>query len=205
MKLTKKVLALILSVAMILAMSVTVFATDITITGGDTGSEYAAYKLLDLTTSKNGNKTNYSYTLNDKFRTILYTVTSKDSDEDVVDYISKLNEADTRNFADSVYSQINSSNPKILADYTTNNDKFENVAQGYYLITETKIGTVGNPAQTGSLSLVMLNTAGQDNIDVVTKESVPTVVKKVKDVNDSTGDVTGWQDSADADINDELN
>ena len=32
MKLTKKVLALILSVAMILAMSVTVFATDITIT-----------------------------------------------------------------------------------------------------------------------------------------------------------------------------
>ncbi len=205
MKLTKKVLALILSVAMILAMSVTVFATDITITGGDTGSEYAAYKLLDLTTSKNGTKTNYSYTLNDKFRTILYTVTSKDSDEDVVDYISKLNEADTRNFADSVYSQINSSNPKILADYTTNNDKFENVAQGYYLITETKIGTVGNPAQTGSLSLVMLNTAGQDNIDVVTKESVPTVVKKVKDVNDSTGDVTGWQDSADADINDELN
>lgn len=63
MKLTKKVLALILSVAMILAMSVTVFATDITITGGDTGSEYAAYKLLDLTTSKNGTKTNYSYTL----------------------------------------------------------------------------------------------------------------------------------------------
>ena len=43
---------------MILAMSVTVFATDITITGGDTGSEYAAYKLLDLTTSQNGNKTN---------------------------------------------------------------------------------------------------------------------------------------------------
>ena len=190
---------------MILAMSVTVFATDITITGGDTGSEYAAYKLLDLTTSKNGNKTNYSYTLNDKFRAILYRVTSKASDKDVVDYISKLSEADTRNFADSVYSQINSSDPKIGADYTTKNDKFENVAQGYYLITETKIGTVGNPAQTGSLSLVMLNTAGQDNINVVTKESVPTVVKKVKDVNDSTGVVTGWQDSADADINDELN
>ena len=205
MKLTKKVLALILSVVMILAMSVTVFATDITITGGDTGSEYAAYKLLDLTTSQNGNKTNYSYTLNDKFRAILYGVTSKASDKDVVDYISKLSEADTRNFADSVYSQINSSDPKIGADYTTENDKFENVAQGYYLITETKIGTVGNPAQTGSFSLVMLNTAGQDNIDVATKESVPTVVKKVKDVNDSTGAVTVWQDSADADINDELN
>lgn len=81
-----------------------------------------------MTTSQNGNKTNYSYTLNDKFRAILYGVTSKASDKDVVDYISKLSEADTRNFADSVYSQINSSDPKIGADYTTENDKFENVS-----------------------------------------------------------------------------
>ena len=89
------------------------------------------------------------------------------------------------------------------ADYTTKNDEFS-VDQGYYLITETKVGTTGKPAQTGSVSLVMLDTAGNKDISVKTKKDVPEVVKKVKDVNDSTGEKSGWQDSADADIGDEI-
>ena len=206
MKTIKKLMTLVLSIAMVLAMGVTAFAADITISGGDTGSEYAAYKLLNLTTSTEGDKTNYSYTLNSKYKEILKSVTGKTTEKDIVDYISKLNEKDTRIFADAVYAQIKN-NREITADATTNTttnvDKFTDVAQGYYLIAETTVGTAAG-GQTGSYSLVMLDTAGQDNIAVNTKESVPTVVKKVKDVNDSTGVTTGWQDSADADVGDEL-
>ena len=83
MKKMKKVMALLLSVIMILAMSATVFAaqTKITITGGDNGSEYSAYRLLNLTTSTTGTgeneKTNYSYTLNSKYESVLKSVTGK--------------------------------------------------------------------------------------------------------------------------------
>jgi len=50
----------------------------------------------------------------------------------------------------------------------------------------------------------MLSTLDGENINVATKEDVPTVEKKVKDTNDSTGETSEWQDSADADIGDEL-
>ena len=205
MKKMKKVMALLLSVIMILAMSATVFAaqTKITITGGDKGSEYSAYRLLNLTTSTTGTgeneKTNYSYTLNPKYESVLKSVTGKTTEKDILSYISSLDAVGIRTFADAVYQKVEN----MSADYKTKNDEFS-VDQGYYLITETKVGTTGNPAQTGSVSLVMLDTAGNKDISVKTKEDVPEVVKKVKDVNDSTGEKSGWQDSADADIGDEI-
>ena len=205
MKKMKKVMALLLSVIMILAMSATVFAaqTKITITGGDNGSEYSAYRLLNLTTSTTGTgeneKTNYSYTLNSKYESVLKSVTGKTTEKDILSYISSLDAAGIRTFADTVYQNVKN----MSADYTTKNDEFS-VDQGYYLITETKVGTTGKPAQTGSVSLVMLDTAGNKDISVKTKEDVPEVVKKVKDVNDSMGEKSGWQDSADADIGDEI-
>lgn len=41
-------------------------------------------------------------------------------------------------------------------------------------------------------------------VTVNRKADKPTFEKKVKDVNDSTGDTTGWQDSADYDVNDKV-
>lgn len=205
MKKMKKIMALLLSVVMILTMTTIAFAaqTKITITGGDTGSEYSAYRLLNLTTSTTGTgenqKTNYSYTLNSIYESVLKTVTKKNTEKEIITYIAGLDAAGIRTFADAVYQNVKNMTP----DYTTKNDEFS-VEQGYYLITETKVGTTGNPAQTGSVSLVMLDTAGNKDISVATKEDVPTVVKKVKDVNDSTGEESGWQDSADADVGDEI-
>ena len=63
MKRVKRVLALLAALALVLAMAVPAFAASITITGGENGSEYAAYKLLDVTISTSGEgesaKTNY--------------------------------------------------------------------------------------------------------------------------------------------------
>ena len=68
------------------------------------------------------------------------------------------------------------------------------VDQGYYLIAQTKIGT--NEAY----SLVMLGTAGKNNLKITPKTGVPTFEKKIKEKNDSTGVESGWQDASDYDI-----
>lgn len=196
MKNMKKIVSVVLAMVMVLAMGITAAAATITISGGAKGSEYAAYKLLDAT--HNGSD-KYSYTVNDKYRDVLKTVTKKTSDSDIISYIADQNTAEkTRAFADSVYRKIKEDS-SISADKTTSNDKFEEVEQGYYLIAEIKTGNTHD-----TYSLVMLDTAGNSDITVDTKESVPTLVKKVKDVNDSTNTTSEWQDSADADVDDEV-
>lgn len=177
---------------MVLAMGMTTSAAEITIEGGAEGSEYAAYKLLNATDGGDGK---FAYTLNEKYAGALEKVTKKTDEREIVDSISGLNADETRKFADDVYAEVKD----LDADYTTTNDKFENVDQGYYLIVETNT-PLGNDEDT--YSLVMLDTAGNEEIEVTTKEDKPELVKKVKEKNDSTGVVTDWQDGADYDIGD---
>jgi len=68
---------------------------------------------------------------------------------------------------------------------------------GYYLLKD-KDAVTGNDAAT--LFIVQVN----GPVTVNRKADKPTFEKKVKDVNDSTGDKSGWQDSADYDVNDEV-
>lgn len=68
---------------------------------------------------------------------------------------------------------------------------------GYYLLKD-KDAVTGDDAAT--LFIVQVN----GPVTVNRKADKPTFEKKVKDVNDSTGDKSGWQDSADYDVNDEV-
>ena len=70
-------------------------------------------------------------------------------------------------------------------------------APGYYLFKDQNAVT-GNDAAT--LFIVRVN----GPVTVNRKADKPTLEKKVKDVNDSTGITTGWQHSADYDVNDEV-
>lgn len=70
-------------------------------------------------------------------------------------------------------------------------------AAGYYLLKDSTAVT-GDDAST--LFIVQVN----GPVTVNRKADKPTFEKKVKDVNDSTGDTTGWQDSADYDVNDKV-
>ena len=196
MKNMKKIASVVLALVMVFAMASVAFAANITINGGATGAEYAAYKLLNATNSGD----NYAYTLNGKYTAVLQEVTGKTTQADIVAYIEGLDAEGIRDFADAVYAQIKAMDP----DYTTANDAFTNVDQGYYLIAETKIGADTDEGSDDSVSLVMLDTAGQDDIQVSTKEDVPTVEKKVQDTNDTTGATSGWQDSADYDLGDDV-
>lgn len=179
---------------LIMSMALPIFATDITISGGASGAEYKAYKLLDAT---HDGGTGYNYSLNSKYKDILKTVSGKTNEADIIPYIQSLDEAGIRKFADDVYKELKSGS--ISAERTSSADKFTSVEQGYYLIAETTLGSSSD-----SYSLVMLDTAGRNNITVATKESVPTVDKKVSDTNDSDGTSSPMQDAADYDFGDSI-
>ena len=103
MKTTRKLLAMVLAVIMVMSLATTAFAADITITGGASGSEYAAYKLLNATDGGDGK---FAYTLNDKYDEILKEVTGKSTEAAIVAYISGLNADGIRDFADAVYAKV---------------------------------------------------------------------------------------------------
>ena len=194
MKRVKRVLALLAAFALVLAMAVPAWAASITING--TGKTYKAYKLLNATVSGTGEDKKISYTVNEKYAKVLKAATSATDEKGIIKAIEGKTEATAiRSFANDIYAKIKAG--EIAEDYTSTGKTFANVDKGYYLIVETELD--GNA---DTYSLVMLNTADQDNVTVDSKEESPTFEKKIKEKNDSTGDVTGWQDGADYDIND---
>ena len=75
-----------------------------------------------------------------------------------------------------------------------------NVPAGYYLIKDTDSSLAG---QDDAYTLYVVKVVG-NNVAITPKSDKPTSQKKVKDVNDSNGETTGWQDSADYDIGDKV-
>lgn len=70
---------------------------------------------------------------------------------------------------------------------------------GYYLVKD-KDGSQKDTQDAYTKYIVQV----VGDTEAAIKSGVPTVEKKVKDTNDSTGYTSNWQDSADADINDDV-
>lgn len=68
---------------------------------------------------------------------------------------------------------------------------------GYYLVKD-KDGS--QDSKNGAYTRFMMQVTGAESVEV--KNDVPTVEKKVKETNDSTGETTDWQDAADYDMGD---
>ena len=71
---------------------------------------------------------------------------------------------------------------------------------GYYLIVDTT--NVADKHDAKNLSL--LKVSGATTVTPQVKTDIPTLEKKVKDINDSVGVESNWQDSADYDIGDTI-
>ena len=199
------------------------------------GRSYVGYQLLNLTTSlKTGNHHtahtgdhtddcyNFAYTVNAKYRSILkaevfanggnylWDVIAKPADasgvtdDQILMYLANQTKDEggvyhtMRQVADRLYRAIKDANIGADEDNLTGNN--DNIAQGYWIFADvTALG--GNNAN----SLVMVDTKGTENLTIVPKTGLPTVEKKVKDIEDSEDSNisdNAWLDSADHDMGD---
>ena len=117
---------------------------------------------------------------------------------------SETKDADARAFAESLQGHVANGTTQAVA--AGGEETVSLTEAGYYLIQD-QIKNDGKSNQDGqkegATTLYMLKVVGRDT-EANAKMDIPTVSKKVKDINDSTGETSGWQDSADYDIGDTI-
>lgn len=109
------------------------------------------------------------------------------------------NDAVAKKFA-QVVSQYLSTTPTASQASAKDATTISGLSAGYYLVKD-KDNSLAN-TNPGAYTRFIMKVVG--NAEATVKSSVPTVTKKVKDTNDSTGVTSDWQDSADADVNDSV-
>lgn len=201
-KAMKKLMAALLAVAMVCAMAIPAFAdgssststaavTKYTITAPKNGHTYEIYQiftgdydalqpsmLTNIKWGENGTGT-VGAAVEQNVLNALSAVASSASDKAKLDVIENYVKLDTTPVA-----------------IVTNGSSVE-VVGGYYLIKDQDGSLSGSEPYTTYLVSVV------GNVTISPKSNdVPEFEKKLKDTNDSTGDTTGWQDSADYDIGD---
>ena len=162
MKRMKKIMALMLAVIMMMAMSVTAFAA-----GGATGTHTLTvnvksttpaqdlkgqtinlYKLFDVTESKSGETTNYAYTVNNTYKATLASVlkigeTAKDEEYAAAVLALKDTEGAVQKFANDFTAEAltkklsATANSGKITEENKTSYTFENLAAGYYLVYVT--------------------------------------------------------------------
>lgn len=199
MNLTKKLFSYIVAIAMIFTLTAfaggAVNAADttykLTLTGTTTGHTYEAYQIFagDLSTNNDGTKVlsnvewgnGVTYTGNESAADVAKAL--GDGTMTIAQLIDKLT-------LTTVAKTVTSAKDSTVIDGLT---------AGYYLVKD-KDGTQANTSDAYTKFIVQV----VGDIDVKVKSDVPTVTKKVQDKNDSTGETSGWQDSADYDIGDDV-
>lgn len=192
----------------------------ITVNDKGTSGNYAGYLIMYSTNSRE-DTSRFAYTANDKYIDIIYSTIKNvsvaeaemlESDvkhEQILRYLEnvELNDNDMRSFADKLYRNIR--NAGLEPDETFIGEKKTETTQGYWLIADV---TDLDGALNNSNSVIIIDTVGVEDIEVKVKKSIPTVVNKVAETNDSaqrtdyvsTYDEPQWQDGADYDITDEM-
>lgn len=203
-KAMKKLMAALLAVAMVCAMAIPAWAdgssststaavTMYTITAPNNKHTYEIYQiftgdydplqpsmLANIKWGKNGTGT-AGDAVEQTVLDALSAVASSASDKAKLDVIENYVKLDTTPVA-----------------IVTNGSSVE-VVGGYYLIKDKDGSLSGSEPYTTYLVSVV------GHVTINPKSSaVPEFKKKLKDTNDSTGDTTGWQDSADYDIGDDI-
>ena len=190
MKLSRKILSLVLALVMVMGLAATAFAEEggetttngsITITNALKGETYNAYQILYLE-SYNAEKEIYAYKANSAWEEWLRTQTTYVS-FDSQGYVTWVKDASAADFAKAAKGQLSGKTAggsvKPAADGPV---AISNLELGYYLVDST----VG--------ALCELNTT-KPSVEITDKNLTPTIEKKVQE--DSDGN---WGDVNDADI-----
>ncbi len=217
----KKMLSLVIALAMVMAMGLTAFAEDaptykITITKDSTDKAahtYGAYQIFkgDLA-EENGKKTLSNIQWGDNVTSAtaitelqkIEAFSNLPADASAATVAKAIADANLTNdsagakaIADAFAAAVTS--PKKTVDIAAGETSGEitGLAAGYYLVKDTA-AVSGEGASTRYILKVV------SNVSVTEKANVPSVTKKVKEKNDTTNATTNWQDAADYDIGDEI-
>lgn len=109
--------------------------------------------------------------------------------------IAAMSESDAQDFAATVYAA------KGTSAAITGTGSITYPSAGWYVVADTT--DVSSKVDAKNLTLTYVAKAGE-TVTPTVKTDVPSFEKKVKDTNDSTGETTEWQDSADYDIGDTI-
>lgn len=199
----KKLFAIILSLVMILAMATTAFATEennhtkcTLVINGIKDHTYKVYQIYTGDVEEEGGTlvlTNVKYGKNH------YLAGSQPGDpvgtDELNDFLASVNKSEF--FLSAIKDENNPYAPINAGD--TNEDTVTlEVDAGYYLIMDVTENELLPDGQTRSP--IILKVA--EDTTITSKHATISSYKKVKDKNDSTGEVSDWQDSADYDIGD---
>ena len=195
MKLFKKFASFVLAFAMVMAIAMPSVVkaagnASITITGAKAGHTFEAYQIFAGDASdKTLSNLKWGSGVTPDGQTALGNAKTKAD--------SLKNDSDAKYFAYEVSNYLATASASSVAD--GQDYKINGLAPGYYLVKD-KDGTV---PQEQAYTKFILEVVGT-NVSAAVKSSVPTSEKKVNDTNDTTGKTTGWQDSADYDIGDQV-
>ena len=206
MKTIKRSIALVLAMILALAMSVTVFAAPnadqntfcLTLNKAVKGHTYEAYQILsgDLSADK-------ATLSNIKWGEGIKAEGQTALGGDAAGYAKKLadmgnNSSELKEQAQIIGANLASASGSVTVTDPDAKNVISNLKPGYYLIKDKDDSLQGQESYTEFILHVT------DDVDANVKADVPSVEKKVKDTNDTTGETTGWQDSADYDIGDDV-
>lgn len=203
-KAMKKLMAALLAVAMVCAMAIPAFAdgssststapvtTLYTIAAPHNGHTYEIYQIFtgDYDALQPSMLTNIKWGKNG-------TGTAGDAvEQTVLDALSKVaSYTSDSDKLDVIEKYVTLTNP---VETITNGGSVE-VVGGYYLIKDQD----GSVPSSETYTPYIVSVVGNVTIEPKSNE-VPKFTKKLKDTNDTTGVITGWQDSADYDIDDKI-
>lgn len=206
MKTIKRSIALVLAMILTLAMSVTVFAApnadqntfSLTLNKAVKGHTYEAYQILsgDLSADK-------ATLSNIKWGEGIKAEGQTALGGDAAGYAKKLadmgnNSKELKEQAQIIGANLASASGSVTVTDPDAKNVISNLKPGYYLIKDKDDSLQGQESYTEFILHVT------DDVDANVKADVPSVEKRVKDTNDTTGETTGWQDSADYDIGDDV-
>lgn len=200
MKRIRKIASVLLTVAMLAAMVCqTAFADEtkytISVAEGDDHS-YEVYQIFTGTASVEGSIIKLADVKWGKNAKLGESVNVGDTVGDaVVNALTAVNNSSDKEKLEVILKYVNLESD--AAGTVTSASSLE-VESGYYLIKD-----LGKANNTESYSLYVVEVVA-DNITIKAKKDQPELTKSVKDVNDTNGNTSEWQDSADYDIGDDV-
>lgn len=195
MKKMKKIFSLMLAMVMVFSMTATVFAADYTITAPD--GDTHTYEVYQIFTGDLHEDETPVILSNVKWGTNGTGETGADVAETILDKLAAIASSTSDAEKLAVITQYVDLTTTPVATLDSANTS-ASVPAGYYLIKDKDGSVSGSDTYTTYIVEVV------DSVTIKRKADVPEFEKKIKDTNDTDGEVTDWQDSADYDIGDEI-